>query len=119
MISSRVRTGVTGAQQDRHRFPGQPVTVVDDSTQGVETVVLLPRRRRLFLVRVGQDFRGIQVEDQRPTDGGPCCGVAGTADGPGGSTGIFHAGQHHQGGGVVSVGVVVGEFFVAAMHRGV
>ncbi|MCQ9332358.1 hypothetical protein NQ042_12935 [Corynebacterium phoceense] len=69
----------------------------------------------MLFVGVGEDFGGVQVDDQWIVGGGPGCGVAGAAGGPGGSTGRFHPRQDRRG----AVRTQAGEFCVAAMHRGV
>lgn len=56
-------TTVTGAQEHGGGFPGQTRPVVDDCCQGIESEVFLPGRHRVFLVRVGRDFRVVDIDD--------------------------------------------------------
>ena len=74
VVGGSVRTSVTGAEQDRQRFPRPGVSVIDEHTQRVEPVTLLERRFRVLFVRMRRDQGGIHINDQRLLDVGAVVG---------------------------------------------
>ena len=69
-------------------------------------------------IRVGEDFRGVQVHHQRIGGGRAGCGIRRTAGGPCCGACCVHPGQDRYGADAIGFLVMVGEFFVPAVHRG-
>jgi len=80
MLAGCVRRGIAGPQHDGQRFPARPGTVIGERGQRVESERLLPGRRGILFLGVGQHDRGIQIhQDRRPSGAG--CAVPGQRPG--------------------------------------
>ena len=66
VIGGRVRPGAACPQHDREGFPVPGRAVVGEGAQRVEAEGLLPSRRGLLFLRVGDHDRGVQVDGDQP-----------------------------------------------------
>jgi hypothetical protein len=85
VVGSGVRTRVALAQQERQRLSGPCLAVVGKGEQRVEPEPAFERRRRVFLIRMRGQQRGIEVDDQRIINAGSVirCMVASLRPHPG------------------------------------
>ncbi len=88
VVGGRVRAGVARSKQDRQRFPGAYLAMVDEDTQRVAPVALLEGRLGVLLVRVCGHQSGIHVDRQRLPNGHAVAGGMSASKLPGAGAGI-------------------------------
>ena len=66
MVSRRVRPGASRPQHDRQRLPVPAGAVVGEGGHGMEAERLLPGRRGLLFLGVGDHDGGVQVDGDQP-----------------------------------------------------